>query len=127
VKNAHSLARTLGYAGNNRCDFKGAAALPQVIAVPWFEEKTYVEARALMQDRSTLPVHYRDWRRVVETFEEQVRKAGKEVWRATIYPDSFEYWCEMHVLPMDGHARYQWAGEACAKAFSKRVPTALGT
>jgi hypothetical protein len=95
--------------------------------VPWFEEKTYVEARALMQDRFTLPVHYRDWRRIAETFEEQVRKAGKEVWRATIYPDSFEYWCEMRELPMDGHARYQWAGEVCEKAFAKRMPAAHGT
>jgi hypothetical protein len=97
-----------------------------VTPIPWFEESTYLAARALMGDGGSLPMRYIEWRRHVEACEDEARASGVRVWRAFIDPDAFRFWCDRRGLSYDDAARQRWADEVCVQAHVGRDVTVIG-
>ena len=97
-----------------------------VTPIPWFEESTYLAARALMDDGESLPPRYTDWRRRIEEREDEARASGVRVWRAFIDPEAFQFWCDRRSLSYDDVARQRWADEVCVQAHMGSDVTVIG-
>jgi len=97
-----------------------------VTPIPWFEESTYLVARALMDDGESLPRRYSEWRRHIEAREDEVRASGVRVWRAFVDPDAFRFWCDRRGLSYDAASRHRWADEVCMQAHMGDDVTVTG-
>lgn len=70
-----------------------------------------------MADAHTLPVTYESWLRQAEAGEDQLRRAGKTVFRAVLEPDAFRQFCLGNGLNIDGKARNEFAVRAAMQAY----------
>ena len=88
----------------------------QGIAIPFFNEREWSEARAQMDDRDTFHDSYADYLQKVEAKEAQLRRDGLAVMRVHIRLEEFVPWCHAAGCKVDANARAQFAAWKASQA-----------
>lgn len=84
-----------------------------VVGIPWYREEDFVALRALFADGEKLHKTYGEWLAAALRLEEGFKERGMLSIRALIVPKEFRAWCDARELPLNAHARGEYASE-CA-------------
>ncbi len=86
-------------------------ATNRIVGVPWYAKEHYPQIRAIMEDAHTLAPTYETWVMAAENNEAEARRAGVEVVRVPIDPDTFTRWCADREVPCTRTARVEFVNE----------------
>jgi len=82
------------------------------IPLPWYEDRTYPQIRALMTDGEFFAETYAAWEADARRTEAFFAAKGEKTVRVYLEPASFERWCAAHGHQPDARGRVaygQWA------------------
>ena len=82
------------------------------VRIAWYREKDYEALLDVFEDAATLPDTYREWRRIAERTDIQLKLQGHVVERAYIDPVTFPDWCRQRGLKLDAQSRSKFASES---------------
>jgi hypothetical protein len=63
------------------------------VGVPWYSRVDYPRILAIMEDAATLAPSYDGWLVAAQNNEAEARRAGIEVVRVPLDPETFTRWC----------------------------------
>ena len=86
-------------------------ATNRIVGVPWYAKEHYPQIRAIMEDAHTLAPTYETWAMAAENNEAEARRAGVEVVRVPIEPETFTRWCADRGVPRTRTARVEFVNE----------------
>ena len=96
-----------------------AAYQPMLRAMVWYKEEDYESLLTIFDDAALLPPTFADWLVRAEEKKTEVERAGDQVIKVFIDPDTFPEWCNSRNLPKDANSRSTLALEvAQANSFS---------
>lgn len=81
----------------------------QSIAIPFFSESEWSEARAYMADGHAFMATYAEFLQRVTNFESEMRGQGYPTVRVQIERAAFTAWCSGHGRQIDAQARSEFA------------------
>jgi hypothetical protein len=88
----------------------------QGIAIPFFTEKQWAEARLVMEDGGNFHDSYTEFVQRVENAETQLRSEGKATIRVNIEPQTFVRWCKDNGRKVNAQSRSTYAAIEAAQA-----------
>ena len=84
----------------------------RTIPVPWYSREDYPRILALMEDAESLAPTYEQWLMAAENNEAEARRAGVQVVRVPVEPETFARWCADRGSAPTRAARVEFANEA---------------
>ena len=84
----------------------------RIVGVPWYAREHYVQILSIMADAHTLAPTYEAWRIAAENNEREARRAGVQVVRVPVDPDTFARWCADRGVARTRAARVEFVNEA---------------
>jgi hypothetical protein len=89
---------------------------PRRIGLPWYSREDYPRIRDMMSDRHNLAPTYDAWLAAAENNESVGNRAGLQVTRVMIEPDSFGNWCAERQVEPESAARMAYVTETIARS-----------
>jgi hypothetical protein len=99
---------------------KATAMKSQGIAIPFFTEAQWTDARAVMEDGATFHDSYTEFVHRVQQAEMQLRREGKATIRVYIEPRMFADWCRANGCKVNAESRSHFAAWKAAQTDSGR-------
>jgi hypothetical protein len=89
----------------------GAAKVPILIAVAWYDAAQWARLKQVAEDPDELDDTYEEWQQGAEYIEREFMGRGLEVRRVPIDVDALVAWCRQHNKPVVADSRVEYTTE----------------